>query len=326
MTKPFFEDFQYKGVDNDTQIKRMVEARETALVETGFSSDTHGQKLATYMTTPETLLSDDIIVRTTAFSDDNGRESGAVFDALIAANTGRRVITANAPGIDYYSDLRGDHLQEMTPDQREALRTSGSYGKIGAAVFKAIDGMRAQLDLNGGYIFTGSSMGVAIMGGMIAASKESRVVGITIAEAVNVSDRSTLSLGAQFAAQSLSAPGYGAMNPAVLRELDEPPLQWINRMKFNTKPNYRYARAMAHGAFLADIGTPEHLETIPVYISRGAGSRLSPPDAPVKIAKHLKEIDAAVQTRVFGNADTNPHDHPYTLTVQSVIDSVNAVI
>jgi hypothetical protein len=325
MTKPQFEDFAYKGVQDDAMIERVVANRQKVYALSDYASETSDQYLATFLTVPEAKQGDEFIIRTTAFSDDNGRESGAVFDALLAASTGRRVLAANAPGVDFYGHDDYQAGQEMTPDQIEGLR-GGSFNKVGRAVMRAVHHTALWVGAKDpSYIMTASSMGAAIAAGALAEARESNlpIKGVALAETVNVFDRSLAKLGMQFANQP-HAVGYLGMNPEILHALDEPMHRWLERVRADGRSNWRYAKALARGAFFADLGSLEHLEGVPVYVTRGGGSSLSPERTLDALKANFGKV-TNVDTQVFGDKKTNPHDHPYTMTVQSVIDAVNEI-
>ena len=126
----------------------------------------------------------------------------------------------------------------------------------------------------------------------------------------------------QFIMSGRTAGGYVAMNPAIVREVSEPITTITKRA---TKPtNYLYATALAGSSLTRDLGSIDHLENVPIFISRGAGSSVSPEDGFRLLEGHLSQI-ADVESRVFGDKD-NPHDHGYVLTVQSFIDAAKNIL
>ena len=337
MTKPRFEEFRFKGAD-DADLRQRVNTitsrRRRVYAPTGYETIGADQRLGVYVTTPLDPQGEELVIRTTAFTDDNGRESGAVFDALIADATGRRVIAANAPGVDYSKtmDPTFETNQELSPDQIEELTQHGMHSgfiRTGDAVMNAIHYTAHELDISRQYILTASSMGVALGAGMLRSALENNhdVKGVTLAEPVNHVARRLPGFAKDFLVSGSRQPGYLAMNPDVLSELDEPPLKWMERVVEDRKANWTYARALGKGSFYLDLGAVDGLEEVPVYLTRGAGSRLSQA-APFAgmVAKFKRVGGDYVDDRTFGDNVANPHDHPYTMTVQSVIDGVNNVI
>lgn len=325
MTTPNFEDFRYKGTDDDAAINSAVSARQLTYSPSGYSSDTAEQKLATFLTTPSHIDGDEVLVRMTEFSDDNGRPSGAIFDALIAESTGRRVIDANIPGVDFYSESLRQEAQELTPDQIEDLK-KGSFRKTGDAVLCAVHNGALEFGIPQKYILIGSCMGGSLSAGGFTAARERGmdIIGATFTEPVNIALRSDMRLRTQFATQPYAAQ-YSAMNPKILRDVGESLGTGVQRVLVDRKANMLYGRALTQAGFISDIGSVESLENTPVFMTRGAGSKLCPEVAFDTTAQYLAQA-ADVQTKVFGNVRDNPHDHAYSLTVQGYIDAVNNII
>lgn len=323
---PHFADFAYSGGATTEELEAIMATRETILAPSGAYDDISEQRLATYVTVPTNLAGPELITRATAWSDDNGRPSGAAFDAAIAHATGRRVIAVNAPGVDTFT--RADNLprQELTPDQIEDLKR-GSFVKVGAAVAEAYQNaalIHGESDPS--FYFTASSMGSAFTAGMIRHAGESgmKVRGVTLAETVNTDRVKIPTFGKRFIDGQTHAPGYLEMNPQVVQDLPESKLKWLLRVSRDAKANWLYAGAMAHGRFLDDLGTPDHLEGIPVYLSRGAGSPLT--NGPALEAIRNAFPPGSVEAETFGHPVENPHDHGYTLTTESVVAALKKVV
>jgi len=326
MIKPNFETFRYRGTDFDGNtiekeaVERTVDERTRQ-----YAPSADGQELAVFTTVPQNLKHQEIVVRATAFSDDNGRSDGAYFDAYLAEATGRMVMAVNTPGVDYYAETEAaKRLGQLTPDQAEELRMIGSFSKVGAASMRAL---KAASLLNGTennpYIITGSSMGIGVSGGMLseAFDSNSKIAGVVWEEPVNHVRRPFLRLGAQFLGANGTAGGYVAMNPSPIDKA-EPGLQFMNRVRDGRKANLRYAMALAAGTLLGDLGPIDALADmkIPFDLGRGSASSLSGGEqAFADLVAHLKPNDSLV-ARVHEG-----HDHPYTMTVQSVIDGVDNV-
>lgn len=331
MTKPHFEDFRYTGPDDRDVIDEIVQNRQRTYAATGFDSDTGEQRLATYLTTPLNLQSDEIVIRATAWSDDNGRDSGATFDAYVAQETGRRVIAVNAPGVEYkgFQDPAFADAQERTPEQLEELR-QGKFRKVGAASMRAIENAAEEFGLaDREYILSASSMGVALGAGALYAAMRDGITinGVVLAEPVNHITRSRLILAKDFGSQAGLVPGYVDGNPEYLKEVESrvnPNVDLARRVWDDRKANTRYWAALAKGAFLYDLGNIDGLENVPIRITHGAGSKLSPTGAFDEFVSQFEQV-ADVSAEEFGD-ESNLHDHPYTMTVQSVIDGVNDVV
>lgn len=322
--QPNFEEFKYKGSEDQSAIASTLANRQFLYSPTGDVSDTYEQKVATFLTTPSQLKSDSVLVRLTEFSDDNQRPSGAAFDALIAESTGYRVIDANLPGVDFYSKKNDQITQELTPSQIEDLR-KGSFLKIGNAVMMAILNASGEFGIKPNYILLGSSMGASLIAGAIktAGDVNANIRGLTIAEPLNVIDRSIPKLAKQFVMQPTVA-GYSDMNPSILHGSSNSIQQDVIRTFSDIRANSIYAGAIARNTFFTDLGRIDELENVPVYITRGGASVLSPENKFKSIIDKFSKV-ANVEAKIFGDLKTNPHDHPYCLTVQSFIDAVENI-
>lgn len=328
MTKPTFEDFRYLGTtfDGEDIDGEAVELTVSKRTRTQAPSE-EGQKLAVFTTTPQRLKHPELIVRATAFSDDNGRSDGAYFDAYLAEATGRRVMAVNTPGVDYYAE--SDETRDfgrLTPGQKEELRMIGSFRKVGAASLQALN---AASLMNGTedhpYIITASSMGVAVAGGMLheAFQSNTSVAGVVMAEPVNHMRRPLSRLGKEFLGANGTAGGYVDMNPEPINQM-EPGLQFVRRVAHGREANLAYARALGAGTLRRDIGEVDPMADmkVPFYLTRGTASRLSASKDGrefEEFARYLQPNDALVVQKF------EDQDHPYTMTVQSVIDGVDNV-
>lgn len=329
MTKPRYEDFAYTGrtlegnLIDDVAVQRTAEAR----TRTDAPSGDGEQQLGVFTTTPESLISPEIIIRATAFSDDNGRPEGGLFDAYVAEATGRRVMAVNAPGVDYFGDDVAKKLGRLTPDQLEDLKRRGSFQKVGAASMQSLYNaaiMNGEIDPS--FIVSASSMGVAIGAGMLqeAYDKNIDISGVVLAEPVNHTKRPTAKLGLQFAKTNGNAPGYIEMNPQPIIDNSETMSFWAKRVVEGRTANWAYARALGAGTFQADLGGIDGLaDTKPgLYITNGTASRLSS-DASGRDMKQFLEQFASVDS--LQHDAFVGHDHPYTMAVQSVVDGVGKV-
>lgn len=343
-SRPNFAEFAYSIPEADERvIDDIVAARVKTYELTGFGSDVADQRLGTYVSTPPELKGPELVVRATAFSDDNGRESGAYFDALIAHGTGRRVIAVNAPGVEYKDYLRADndsHLspeqaeaaQELTPDQIEFLK-KGSFQKTGEASMVALFNAAQVYEATPRFIVISSSMGSAQTAGKVraAAGKGYDIAGVSFAEIVNTIDRvpriGSMPVGPkwgkilpQFAGGMGLAPQYTEHNPAVLRRHDtEKTGGWARRVVNDTRANSLYAGALAQPGFYDDLGDVEHLEGRPVLLTRGAASELSPVEQFGRLSRAF--TGTALNSITYGDQN-NPHDHPYTMTVGYYVAAV----
>ncbi|HET6747400.1 MAG TPA: hypothetical protein VFH06_04820 [Candidatus Saccharimonadales bacterium] len=325
MTKPRFEDFAYTTpYDEDAIAKAAIETRERAYVSTG-AGDTSDQKLAVYLTVPEGVNRKATpIVRFPAWSDDNGRLEGGYFDALLAHATGRPVVSPNAPGVDFSEWRDEEYAQDhrITPDQIEELRSKGSFKKVGAAVARALAGASEQFGLSGDYFYHSSSQGVALAGAAVAATFDSGnpPAGIVFSEGVNFKERTMVTLGAQFALQNRYAKNYLEQNPAIIPP--EALLHWASRVKEAWPANYPYITGLRRDRFLHDLGDVSGLreQGVPVLMTRGTASHLSDPIAYNLVRNYLQAKGVVVFDKQYKD-----HDHPYTMTVQSVVDAVKEI-
>ncbi len=323
MPRPNFEDFRYTGASDETVLNNVVATRKHIYASTNEFTDTVEQKLATFLATPSDILGDEILVRMTEFADENGRPSGALFDSLIAQSTGRRVISTNLPGIDFYGDSSTNEAQRLTPNQAKDLR-AGSFNKVGSAIIQAVYNATLEFDLDPKFVILGNSMSAAITASALNAAREKaiKIKGASFAEPINATPSSLLKLGMQFVMSGRSAEGYIAMNPEIVREVSEPIMTIAKRAM--SRNNYLYATALANGSMIDDLGLIDHLKDVPIFMSRGYGSNISPEDGFRLLESHLSQV-ADVDAVVFGDKN-NPHDHPYVLTVQSFIDAANNIL
>lgn len=330
MKKPRYEDFAYTGhtlegnLIDDAAVQRTAEAR----TRTDAPSGDGEQQLGVFTTTPENLISPEIIIRATAFSDDNGRPEGGLFDAYVAEATGRRVMAVNAPGVDYFGGDAAKQLGRLTPDQLEDLKRRGSFQKVGAAsmqsLYKTVI-MNGEIDPS--FIMSASSMGVGLGAGMLreAYDKNINISGVVLAEPVNHIKRPAAKLALQFGKTFVKTFGYIKMNPQSIIDNSESMGLYTKRVAEGYTANWAYAaRALGAGTFQADLGGIDGLaDTKPgLYITNGTASRLSSDTSGRDMKQFLEQfapVDSLQHDAFVG------HDHPYTMTVQSVIDGVGKV-
>ncbi|MDB5160428.1 MAG: hypothetical protein JWO99_691 [Candidatus Saccharibacteria bacterium] len=327
MQRPIYRDFAYKGVEERSIIESVVKSRQHVYANSGSNDDHREQKLATFLSTPTHIDGDEVLVRMTEFSDDNWRESGAMFDAMIAETTGRHVMSTNLPGIDFFGKDETKSDQMLTTEQIEDLK-NGSFRKIGGSIMHSVNSAAETFSVTPNYVLLGTSMSTALTAAALHAAYEASLTikGATLAEPINLIDRSFTALASQFVYQP-TASGYVAVNPQLVREVSEP-ISTIVRRVFDVPSlgaNKLYAQALKQGNFIADLGDMDHLQNVPIYLTRGAASKVSPEEMFVPLAVHLSQV-ADVETEVFGDKATNPHDHPYVLTVQSFIDAAENVL
>ena len=322
MRHPNYKEFAYTTEFNIDEISRAAEqTREQVYADTE-AGDTADQALAVYLTVAETADRDRTpIVRLPAWSDENGRPEAGYFDALLSHATGRPVLAPNAPGVEFsrWRDQEHGTTHLLTPDQLEELRLRGSFKKVGTAVMNALHGASRHFELSGDYLLHASSMAVAIGGAAIAAGGES-VKGIVLSEGVNFRDRSLLTLGAQFGLQQRYAAGYLEQNPDIIP--GEAMGHWLTRTKEAWAANWAYIQALRRGEFLTDLGDPTMLreQEVPVHMTRGSISQLADAGAHEDVVRFLKVNGVKVSNKQYDG-----HDHPYTMTVQSVVDGVSEV-
>lgn len=322
MRHPNYKEFAYTTEFNDEEIIRAAEeTRERVYALTG-AGDATDQMLAVHLTVAESAdRAKTPIVRLPAWSDDNGRIEGAYFDALLSHATGRPVLVPNAPGVDFsaWRDRNHDTSHLLTPDQMEELRVHGSFKKVGAAVMSALDHASRSFELSGDYLLHASSMAVAMGGAAINAGGES-IRGVVLSEGVNFRERSLGVLGAQFGWQQRFVAGYLGQNPDIIP--DETPGHWAGRTKEAWAANWSYIQGLKRGEFLADLGDPAVLreQEVPVHMTRGSISHLADAGAHEDVYQSLKTKGVSVSNKQYEG-----HDHPYTMTVQSVVDGVREV-
>lgn len=322
MRHPNYQEFAYKAGFTPEEIKHAAEdSRERVYGKTG-AGETIDQALAVYLTVADSANRDQTpVVRLSAWSDDNGRPEAGYFDALLSHATGRPVLAPNAPGVDF-SDWRdpeheASHL--LTPDQMEQLRTNGSFKKVGVAMMNALHNASEHFGLSGDYILHASSMAVAIGGAAVAAAGES-VRGLVLSEGVNFRQRPLGVLGAQFGWQQRYVAGYLMQNPDIIP--GEAMGHWLKRTKEAWPANWSYIQGLRRGEFLNDLGDPAVLreQGVPVHMTRGTISQLADAAAHDEVYNFLKVNGVKVSNKQY-----NGHDHPYTMTAQSVIDAVSEV-
>lgn len=324
MVKPNYEVFRYSGASDDEAIRHVAASRQQVYAKTGEQLDSTDQKLATFITTPTHIDGNEVLVRMTEFADENARPSGILFDSLLAESTGRRVISTNLPGIDFYGDKSTLLAQEISYKQIESLR-HGSFQKIGAAVMQAVHTAAQQHEVESNYVVLGTSMSCATTAAAVgyAAAENISIAGFTFAEPVNVLRRPTFQLAVQFFRSGLNAGKYVAMNPENVRSVSEP--VWTITKRAVKPINLLYAGALASDSLIQDLGPLEAFSNTPVYISRGAGSAVSPQEGFKVLTTHLQNA-TLLEAETFGDASTDPHDHAYALTVQSFIDAAQNIL
>ena len=322
--KPNYEAFRFQGTDTTENIDTVIKKRTVRYEPTGYDD----QHLAVYRTVPLELRSPEAIVRLSPWSDDFGRPENALFDAYLAEVTGREVLSPNAPGVDFsrWRDPAYDELHRMTPDQREQLHQAGSFQKVGHAVVRAVAGTMERTDGGErGIILHGSSMGVAMAGGAIRGALEEGVSlkGIALEEGVNADERSIPRLGVQFLTQFADADGYIKQNPERLQNEGESMPNWLRRTGEAMTANAAYVRGLARASFLSDaLGglQREGLEGVPVYITRGTASSLATERGFQAMRQGFESVGAELDDQEFDG-----HTHPYTMTVQSVVNAIDKV-
>lgn len=335
MTKPHYEDFKFQGPDV-SDVQQVLRERQALYAPTGASSNEGEQYVRVTRTLPNKERRESAIpvVRFPAWTDDAGRSEDGIFNRLIANETGHPVYSVSAPGVDYsqWRDPEYDETHLLTPEQIEDLQ-KGSYRQVGGATMRAA--RNADAMWNGGeprdeesYIVHASSMGVAMAAGAIRAALEDGVMleGIVLSEDVNTAPRSLPRLGAQFGLQNRHAGNYLEQNPSSLNESNEGIRFWLGRVMEGRVANKGYVRALARGAFLNDL-LPESFDRLaadeqatPVLLTRGTASHLSDEGAHADLYRRLVQRGVRTNDMQYPN-----HDHPYTMTAQSVIDTVRAV-
>lgn len=324
MIRPQYEAFTYTGSTDKDALQQVASSRQNIYALTGEQLDSTAQKLATFITTPTHIDGDEVLIRMTEFADENARPSGVLFDSLLAESTGRRVISTNLPGIDFYGDASTLPAQEISDSQADDLR-NGSFKKVGAAIMQAAHTAVVEKNIHPNYIVLGTSMSCATTAAAVGYSAENTIpiAGFTFAEPVNVLRRPTLQLATQFIGSGLHAGKYVAMNPESVRSVSEP--VWTITKRAIKPTNFLYAGALAHDSLIRDLGPLDSFFNTPVYISRGAGSKVSPANGFEILKTHLQN-STKLESETFGNITTNPHDHAYALTVQSFIDAAKNII
>jgi hypothetical protein len=330
MSKPDYEKFAYSSPyepDTISYAATMLEdggSRERFYAPTGFGEDID-QQLAVYLTIAEGADRDRTpVVRTTAFSDDNGRLEGGYFDAFLSHALDRPVLAANAPGVDFskWRDPEYDHAHLMTPDQREELIKKGSFGRVGAAVMRALMASSEHFKLNEDYLLTATSMGVALSGGIIreGLDRGAQFEGVTLGEPVNIVDRNLARLAFQFVTQFAPADHYLKQNPSEIPP--EKQMHWVKRVVEAWPANSAYARGLGRAGLLPDLGNLSDIAEsgIPVLLGRGTASTLSSEKAFHGLVQAFD--NAGVTTEVELNEN---HGHSYTMTVESVVKSARTI-
>lgn len=332
MKAPNYEDFQYAGRTLDGSEIDEEAVRRVAAARTRVDApSTDAQLLGVFTATPENPKGSEIIVRATAWSDDNGRPEGGLFDAYLAEATGRRVMAVNAPGVDYFAaDEVTKRLSRLTPEQQEELRLKGSFCKVGRACMQALCNAAV---MNGedapSFVVSASSMGVALSAGMLreAFDSDAKVAGAIFAEPVNHISRPVATLAGQFLWTNTTAPGYINMNPEPLVDVQESFPFYARRVLDGRTANLAYVRALAAGTFYADLGlgTVDGLTgtKTPLYVTHGTASRLALNGHAGNMRYFLDYLgpNGRPQHDTFEG-----HDHPYTMTVQSVVNGVARVL
>jgi hypothetical protein len=168
-------------------------------------------------------------------------------------------------------------------------------------------------------------MSAAIAAGALRRIRERdlTVKAATFAEPVNIIRRPGPKLIGQFIMTNRTAAGYVEKNPPMLRDVSEPVTTIVKRV-FNPT-NFLYGGALAKDRLITDLGPIDFLEGIPIFMSRGGASKISPEAAFNQLAAHLGQV-ADVETHTYGDKRTSPHDHGYVLTIQSFIDASNSVL
>lgn len=322
MTIPDFERFRYRHDVDEATILETITNRRTFYASTGFAHGDVEQHLAVRLTTPSTVMSPDVVVRPPQWSDDSGRPGNALFDAYLAEAIGRPVIAPNAPGVDYpaFRAIPHDATYRMTPDQREAL-LGGSFARVGAAIMRAVRSSAEYWGfVDNPQMIIGSSMGAALTAGILteAAQLDVPLSGVVLSETVNGMARPLSTLIPQFIATKDSV-GYLDKNPLPLQAAGESRAFWLWRVFEARQANLVYARALALGRIADDLSMLEYLEGTPVYLTRGGASELCPP----RINAELERLFAPVTC--VASDDIDHADHPFTLTVQSVVDEVRTL-
>jgi hypothetical protein len=206
----------------------------------------------------------------------------------------------------------------------EDLRENGSFRKSGAAVMRALMASSEHFDLNGEYLLTATSMGVAIGGGAIREGIEEGVKseGITLGEPVNIVDRNLALLAFQFVTQFASANGYLEQNPSEIP--GEKQLHWVNRVREAWEANQSYAKALGRAGFLNDLG-PEAIGAlkemdVPILLGHGTASTLSHKGGYLQLVEAFHQPGTNLELEVHED-----HTHAYTMTVESVVKSASKV-
>ncbi|MBL8159193.1 hypothetical protein JNJ66_01920 [Candidatus Saccharibacteria bacterium] len=327
MNRPNFEDFRFDHPLDTAALQYSRESRERHVVRTGFSSDDSEQTLQVYVTLPAKQRSATPLIRLPAWSDDLGRPENGIIDPILANATGRPVISPNAPGVDFH-EWRAPGTEEshrLTPDQLEEL-DGGSFQRVGRAVLTAAAEAARRTELGERSLMYASSMAVAFGGAVIRAALQRghTIEGLVLAEGVNLVERPAPELAWQFVSQNRFAPGYLAMNPQAVQDATEGQRRFLQRVINGRQANYAYVRALTRGRFLDDAGDLSGLSAgemgTAVYMTRGSESKLSPQ------AGNDAAMEAFVRAGVAAGSDVFAgHDHPYTLTLQSILDATKKV-
>jgi len=348
MTERRFSDFNYDAAGyerpNHESVEEILARREELWVPTGFDSKAGEQMLLVTRTVPDTDTWDPertAIARGTAFTDEATRVENGIFDAYIAAATGREVYSVVAPGVlakgersvptydaetgELIEDLNFGRLFKITPEQKEGLK-KGLFYKAGGATMKAMALAQNELnpDNNGKFIASGSSQGAAMMGGGISHAVENGYVGVegvVLSEVVNNKARNPAVLLGQFVAANADAGGYLAQNPKLLNDVNEGGVGWFKRSAQSAGANLRYGMALSRGRFNTDL-SDETLSSlseqgVPFIVTRGGESKLADEGA-------HEELLARLRAR---NITLLPITHPtgthgYTMAIRSIADPI----
>lgn len=349
MTERRFSDFNYDDAGYERpeheNADDILARREELWVPTGFDSKAGEQMLLVTRTVPDTDDWDPektAIARGTAFTDEATRVENGIFDAYIAAATGREVYSVIAPSVlakdqrgtptydietgEPIEDLDFGELFKLTPEQKEAL-AKGRFIKAGGAAMKAMALAQDELNPNnnGNFIVSASSQGAAMMAGGISHAVEHRYIDVeaaVLAEVVNNKARNPAVLLGQFVAANTDAGGYLEQNPKLLNETNEGTMGWGKRAAQSFGANVRYGKALSRGGFNADL-SDETLGSLgeqgaPFIVTRGSESKLADEGAHEELLERLRARNIMLLPITYRTAT-----HGFTMTVRSIADPVN---